>query len=61
MLFLLVIRAVAIGAIVWLAWRLLGTGREEDRDAFAIARKRLAKGEITRDEFEQIRRDLEAA
>jgi putative membrane protein len=51
------------GAIIWLFVRLLSPGRDtRDRDdsPIEIARRRYARGEITREEFEQIRRDLSA-
>ena len=51
-------------AIVWLFARLVGprdenrSAGERDESAMDIARRRYASGEISRDEFEQIRRDL---
>lgn len=35
-----------------------GRGRDED-DAIRVAKRRYANGEISREEFERIRRDLE--
>jgi putative membrane protein len=51
------------GAIIWLFVRLLSPGRDArgpDDSPIEIARRRYARGEITREEFEQIRRDLSA-
>ena len=48
-----------IALIVWAISRLTGDRRQEDADsALEIARRRYARGEITRDEFEQLKRDL---
>jgi putative membrane protein len=47
--------------IIWVLARVLGWrngAREHDESAIEIARRRYARGEISRDEFEQIRRDL---
>ena len=52
---------VLLGLVVWLvcgrgcAWRSAPAGK----DALAILRERYARGEISRDEYLQARRDLE--
>lgn len=50
------------GAIIWLiAWGVSRFGGREQRDgesALEVARKRYASGEITREQFEQLHRDL---
>ncbi len=47
-----------IGFVGWAVIR-LGGGRRRDEDSpLDIARRRYAQGEIGRDEFEQLRRDL---
>ena len=49
------------GAAIWLFVSLLRPGRGErdgEESALEIARRRYARGEISREEFEQIRRDL---
>jgi putative membrane protein len=50
------------GAIIWLiAWgvsQFSGRDRREGESALDIARRRYAGGEITREQFEQLRRDL---
>ena len=53
--------AVVIGLVVWgaSAWRPRAGSRE--RTPLDIARERYARGEIARDEFERLRRDLEQA
>jgi putative membrane protein len=49
------------GAVVWLiVWgisRTTGSHRTDD-EPLEIARKRYARGDITRDQFEQLQRDL---
>lgn len=50
-------------AIIWLFARLLGPrdeSRGRDESAIEIARRRYARGEINREELEQIKRDLGA-
>ena len=50
-------------AIIWLFTRVLGPredGSNRDDSAFEIARRRYARGEITREEFDRLRRDLQA-
>ena len=50
------------GAIIWLiVWgvgQVSGGGRRSDDSPLEIARTRYARGEITREQFEQLRRDL---
>ena len=50
------------GAILWLFARLLSSrdgGQRHEDTPLEIARRRYARGEISREEFEQIRRDIE--
>ena len=56
---------VLIGLIVWIVNRLSHRGHDEPRgsekqDAFEIAKLRYAKGEITQEEFDEIKRNLAA-
>ena len=53
------------GLIIWLIiWgigqisRSSGGGQRNEDDPLEIARRRYARGEITREQFEQLRRDL---
>ena len=50
------------GLIIWLiAWgigQVTSGGRRSDDDSVEIARRRYARGEITREQFEQLSRDL---
>ena len=50
------------GAIIWLiVWgvgQVSGGGRRSEDHPLEIARTRYARGEITREQFEQLRRDL---
>jgi putative membrane protein len=50
------------GGVIWLiVWLVRQSSSRTDRsdgDAIEIARRRYARGEISREEFEQIRRDL---
>ena len=43
---------------IWAVGRLGGGARRNEDSPLEIARRRYARGEITRDEFEQLRRDL---
>jgi putative membrane protein len=57
--------AVLIGLIVWVINRLSHRGHDgprgpEKQDALEIAKLRYARGEITQEEFEQIKRNLTA-
>jgi putative membrane protein len=62
MMFLLLILLVVVG---WLAYRYIrGRGGKDmfapkEEEPLEIARRRYARGEITREEFEQIKQDLE--
>ncbi len=53
---------ILLGVIIWAIISLVVPGREAPRhreeDPLDIAKRRYAKGEISRDEFDQIRRDL---
>jgi len=57
-----VLQLAILGAIIYVAVRITfrktssSTGRD---DALDIARERYARGETSREEFEQLRRDLE--
>jgi putative membrane protein len=50
------------GAVVWLiVWgigQVSGGGRRRDDDPIEIAKRRYARGEITREQFDQLQRDL---
>ena len=47
-----------IWAIVWGIGQVTGGSRRGDDDPLEIARRRYARGEITREQFEQLQRDL---
>ena len=50
---------VIIGLIVWGVSQVGGGGQRRDAESsLDIARRRYARGEITREEFEQLRKDL---
>lgn len=52
------------GSVVGLAAWIIGAWRREDRGqpkALDIARERYARGDISREEFDEIRRDLQKA
>ena len=50
---------VIIGGAVWLVARLgADRGGRRDESALDVARRRYASGELTREEFDQIRKDL---
>jgi putative membrane protein len=50
---------LVIGLIVWLVVRLSKRdGSESKSNALDIAKERYAKGEISKEEFEQIKKDL---
>lgn len=54
-----VLSAVVIGLIVWAVITLSRRNGLRERDgALRIARERYARGEISREEFEQVNRDL---
>ena len=48
----------AIAAVIWAASRTDGTGERRGSTALDILKTRYAHGDITRNEFEQARRDL---
>jgi putative membrane protein len=50
------------GVIIWIAAKLFGRddARNREESALEIARRRYARGEISREEFEQLQRDLNA-
>jgi len=48
-----------IALVIWIARRIMGTGDSEgSRLCLVIAKQRYARGEISREEFEQIKKDL---
>jgi putative membrane protein len=51
-----------VGIIILIVWgisKLIKTGKSEDRsNPLDIAKERYARGEITREEFEQLKKDL---
>ena len=51
-----------VGLIILLVWVVMkivkGSSNESKGDALDIARERYAKGEISKEEFEQIKKDL---
>lgn len=54
--------AAIIGLIVWAVLRFTrsrGAHTGNKKDALDIAKERYAKGEITREQFEQIKKDLQ--
>ncbi len=57
---IIIIWLVIIGLIVWgvIAFSRRGDSTYRKRDPLDIAKERYARGEITKEEFEQIKRDL---
>lgn len=47
---------VILGIMVLARW--LGAGSGSERDPVAILKERYSRGEVTRDQFEQMKRDL---
>ena len=60
MLLMTIGRLVVIGAVAVAIWWLLNRRRRAEDLALDVLRKRYARGEITREEFESKRRDLAA-
>jgi putative membrane protein len=58
-IFMIIFWGGLIALIVWAVTRLSRRGGPGHRDALDIARERYARGEIARDQFEQIKRDLQ--
>lgn len=61
MLWMVFFWGAIIWAIVWGITRTTGGDGRRDDTPLEIARRRYARGEITRDQFEQLRRDLAEA
>lgn len=57
MVWVVVFWGAIVGLIVWGVSQ-LGARRRDDEAPLEIARRRYALGEITREQFEQLRRDL---
>jgi len=49
---------VIVSLVVWAVKRLTERGSSEKRDPLDIAKERYARGEISKEEFEQIKKDL---
>ena len=61
LLFQIIFWGAIIILIVWAVRRFVTPGRGQDaEDAFTILRERYARGEITGEQYQQMRRDLEA-
>jgi putative membrane protein len=58
MIWMVLFWGAVIWAIVWAATRLGEGRRDREESALDIARRRYARGEITREEFEELRKDL---
>ncbi len=64
---MMVLWLVVLAGLVWLAWRVWGQGRSpglpgpwtREDDAVEILKRRYARGEISKEEYEERRRDLE--
>jgi putative membrane protein len=58
-IFMIIFWGGLIALIVWAVTRLTRRGGPPERhDAMDIARERYARGEITREQFDQIKKDL---
>lgn len=63
---MMLVPLILIGVIVWIVWamrrgqehEILGPSVGEKRDPLDIAKERYVRGEISQEEFEQIKRDL---
>jgi len=65
-LWMLVFWVLIIALVVWAVKRLVehggsGAGTPEKRDPLDIAKERYAKGEISKEQFEQIKKDLHSS
>jgi len=60
MIWMVVFWGAIVALIIWGVSRFTGgpTGRGDSESSLEIARRRYASGEITREQFEQLRRDL---
>ena len=61
-MFFLLILIVAAGFLAYSYYRRRGGKKlfpQEDEEAMELAKRRYANGEISREEFEQIKRDIE--
>ena len=58
-LWILILWGGIIALVVWIVKKLTEKGQTNSkRDPLDVAKERYAKGEITREEFEQIKKDL---
>jgi putative membrane protein len=57
-LMMIVFWGAVVGLVIWGVSRVTGERRRDEESSLDIARRRYARGEITRDEFEQLGRDL---
>ena len=58
-LFMFVFWGIVIALVVWLIVRLARSGKQTaSENPLEIAKARYAKGEITKEEFEQLKKDL---
>jgi len=65
---MMLVMMIGMGFMMWLMMRMMmgmgdhsgthGTADPEEESPLEIARRRYARGEITREEFEQLRHDL---
>ena len=65
LLFLLLLAIAGVGFVIWFAVQRAGGAvagqrprRKPEEDALEILRRRYARGEITREEFNQMREDI---
>ena len=57
-IWMLIFWGAIIWAIVWGIGQVSGGGRRSEDDPLEIARRRYARGEITKEQYEQLRHDL---
>jgi putative membrane protein len=57
-LWMLFFWGLVVWLVVWGAGRLAGRGRHDENSPLEIARRRYAEGQITKEQFDQLRRDL---